>query len=42
VSSLVETDVIVDLTAWFDGGLRASPGARIVDTRIGIGPIPDR
>ncbi|MEO6652354.1 MAG: hypothetical protein ABIP17_06835, partial [Ilumatobacteraceae bacterium] len=42
VSSLVETDVIVDLTAWFDSGLRASPGARLVDTRVGVGPIPPR
>jgi peptidoglycan hydrolase-like amidase len=42
VSSLVETDVIVDVAAWFDGGLRSSPGERLVDTRYGIGPIPPR
>ncbi|MDW3213542.1 MAG: SpoIID/LytB domain-containing protein [Ilumatobacteraceae bacterium] len=42
VSSLVETDVIVDVTAWFDGGLRSSPGERVVDTRYGVGPIPTR
>ena len=42
VSSLVETDVIVDVTAWFDDGLRSSPGERAVDTRYGIGPIPTR
>jgi peptidoglycan hydrolase-like protein with peptidoglycan-binding domain len=42
VSSLVESDVIVDVTAWFDDGLRASPGERVVDTRYGIGPIPPR
>ena len=40
VSSLVDTDVIVDITAWFDGGLRSSPGDRVVDTRYGIGPVP--
>jgi hypothetical protein len=42
VSSLVESDVIVDVTAWFESGLRASPGERVVDTRYGIGPIPPR
>jgi hypothetical protein len=42
VSSLVTTDVLVDVTGWFDSGLRASPGERIVDTRVGLGPIPPR
>jgi hypothetical protein len=42
VSSLVTTDVIVDVASWFDGGLRSSPGERIVDTRDGTGPIPPR
>lgn len=42
VSSLVTTDVVVDLAGWFDGGLRGASGTRIVDTRYGIGPIPGR
>lgn len=42
VSSLVTTDVVVDLSGWFDSGLRGASGIRIVDTRYGIGPIPGR
>jgi hypothetical protein len=36
----VSTDVVVDLTGWFDGGLQAVGGDRLVDTRYAIGPIP--
>jgi hypothetical protein len=42
VSSLVASDVVVDVMAWFDAGLQGVPGARIVDTRFGIGPVPAR
>ncbi len=42
VSSLVETDVVVDVAGWFDSGVRGASGARIVDTRYGVGPIPGR
>ncbi len=42
VSSLVATDVVVDVTGWFESGLRSSPGERLVDTRYGIGPVPGR
>ncbi len=34
VSSLVTSDVIVDVSGWFDGGVRAGMG-RLVDTRYG-------
>ncbi len=43
VWSLVETDVIVDVSAWFAGGAGSGVAAavdRIVDTRTAIGPIP--
>jgi Stage II sporulation protein/Putative peptidoglycan binding domain len=42
VSSIVDTDVVVDMTAWFDGAVRGLPGERLVDTRFGVGPIPTR
>ncbi len=42
VLSKVASDVVVDVMAWFDGGLQGVPGARIVDTRVGIGPVPAR
>jgi hypothetical protein len=42
VSSKVATDIVVDVMAWFDAGLQGVPGDRIVDTRVGIGPIPGR
>jgi hypothetical protein len=39
VSSSVATDLLVDVTGWFDDGLRAGSGdLRLVDTRIGKGP----
>jgi hypothetical protein len=41
VSSLVDTEVIVDLSGWFDAGLQSGAG-RVVDTRTGLGPIPGR
>jgi hypothetical protein len=38
VSSSVATDLLVDVTAWFDGGLRSGDGElRLVDTRVGRG-----
>ncbi len=42
VSSLTRTDVVVDLMGWFDSGLQHVPPDRLVDTRIGIGPVPGR
>jgi peptidoglycan hydrolase-like amidase len=43
VSSSVATDVIVDVAGWYDDGLRAASGElRLVDTRVGVGPIPAR
>ena len=42
VASHVTSDVIVDLTAWFDDGLRSSPGDRVADTRYGIDPAAPR
>ena len=42
VSTRVATDVVVDLTAWFESGLQPIPAERLVDTRVGLGPIPDR
>jgi hypothetical protein len=41
VSSRVGTDVVVDLSGWFESGLRPGLG-RLVDTRYGIGPVPSR
>ena len=41
ISSLVDTEVIVDITDWFDAGLQSGAG-RVVDTRTGLGPIPGR
>ena len=41
VSSLVTTDVVVDVSGWFESGLRGATG-RLVDTRDGTGPIPPR
>ena len=40
VSSRVETDVVVDLSAWFDAGLQQVAAERLVDTRYGLGPRP--
>ena len=37
----VDTEVIVDVTGWFDAGLQSGAG-RVVDTRTGLGPIPGR
>ena len=42
VESLVTSDVIVDVSGWFDEGFRSSPGERITDTRYAIGPTPPR
>jgi hypothetical protein len=42
VSTKETSDVVVDVSAWFDAGLQGVPGDRIVDTRIGTGPIPAR
>ncbi|NNE12577.1 MAG: hypothetical protein HKN41_10100 [Ilumatobacter sp.] len=39
VVSSAETDVVVDVSAWFDAAVREATG-RIVDTRYGIGPVP--
>jgi hypothetical protein len=41
ISTLTPTEVLVDVTGWFDGNLRAA-GGRLVDTRTGLGPIPGR
>jgi hypothetical protein len=41
LSTLTDTEVIVDLTGWFDSGLRAASG-RLADTRIGLGPAAPR
>jgi peptidoglycan hydrolase-like protein with peptidoglycan-binding domain len=41
VSTLTPTEVLVDVSGWFDAGLRSASG-RLVDTRIGLGPIPAR
>ncbi len=41
VSTLVDTEVVVDVSGWFDAGLQAGSG-RIVDTRTGLGPVPGR
>lgn len=40
VRTLEQTDVVVDLAGWFDAHVSGGLGARIVDTRIGVGPIP--
>ena len=42
ISTKAASDVVVDVSAWFDAGLQGVPGDRIVDTRIGTGPIPAR
>jgi len=43
VWSKAETDVLVDVSAWFGAGAAVSSASdRIVDTRYGIGPIPLR
>jgi peptidoglycan hydrolase-like protein with peptidoglycan-binding domain len=39
VLSSSATDVVVDVGAWFESGVRQATG-RIVDTRYGIGPAP--
>ncbi len=39
VLSSAETDVVVDVSAWFASGVESAAG-RIVDTRYGLGPIP--
>jgi Stage II sporulation protein len=41
VSTMTPTEVIVDVSGWFDAGVRAAAG-RLVDTRVGTGPIPGR
>ena len=41
ISTLTPTEVLVDVSGWFDAGLRPAAG-RVVDTRTGIGPIPGR
>ena len=42
ISTLATSDVIVDVSAWFDAGVQGAAGGRLVDTRFGIGPIPPR
>ena len=39
VVSKESTDLVVDVSAWFDSGVGSAMG-RIVDTRYGVGPIP--
>jgi hypothetical protein len=39
VLSSAATDVVVDVGAWFESGVRQATG-RLVDTRYGIGPTP--
>jgi hypothetical protein len=41
ISSEVTSEVVVDVSGWFDSGLRAATG-RLVDTRDGTGPVPGR
>jgi hypothetical protein len=41
VSTMTATEVVVDVSGWFDSGVRAAAG-RLVDTRVGTGPIPGR
>lgn len=41
ISTMTATEVLVDITGWFDAGLRSAAG-RAVDTRVGVGPIPGR
>jgi hypothetical protein len=41
VATMSTTEVVVDVSGWFDAGLRQATG-RLVDTRIGLGPIPGR
>ncbi len=42
ISTKATSDVVVDVSAWFEQGLQGVPGGRIVDTRFGTGPIPAR
>jgi hypothetical protein len=43
VESLVETDVLVDVSAWFgSSAAMGSASSRLVDTRDGTGPQPPR
>jgi peptidoglycan hydrolase-like protein with peptidoglycan-binding domain len=43
VESLVETDVLVDVSAWFGAGAAmGTASSRLVDTRDGTGPQPPR
>jgi hypothetical protein len=41
IATLSPTEVVVDVSAWFDAGLKPATG-RLVDSRDGTGPIPDR
>jgi hypothetical protein len=41
VSTLTPTEVLVDVSGWFESGLNAA-GGRVVDTRSAVGPIPGR
>jgi hypothetical protein len=41
VSTLTATEVLVDVSGWFDSGLKPA-GGRLVDTRNATGPIPGR
>jgi hypothetical protein len=41
VSTLTPTEVLVDVSGWFESGLDTA-GGRIVDTRSAVGPIPGR
>jgi hypothetical protein len=41
VATSSAAEVVVDVSGWFDAGLRQATG-RSVDTRIGLGPIPAR
>jgi len=40
VRTLEQTDVVVDLAGWFDAHVQGGVATRILDTRIGLGPIP--
>lgn len=41
VSTLTPTEVLVDVSGWFESGLNTA-GGRVVDTRSAVGPIPAR
>jgi hypothetical protein len=41
VSTLTPTEVLVDVSGWFESGFDTA-GGRIVDTRSAVGPIPGR